>query len=324
MSEAASSPADAGTPEAATAPVFSATGDRLPAIDPAKVARYDFRNPGFLSPGNLRLLEALHVRFVQHLSARLSTFFRMECTLKTAAFETATFANFCSTVGHPTHLSLFQVEPLRGVGLLEMSLPLALGMADRLLGGKGHVTDPARALTEIELALLEDVTQIVITDWANLWVGESSRLRPLGMGHETSGKFLQTSAPDTVFVVLKMDVAMGELRERIQLGLPFPMIETLARKLHSANPRGEDAPPKQAQWRSTFAGIAVPVTAEWNVRQISLQDVLTMRVGDLLELPRELIANTRVRLSNTEQFVGTVGVRHGSVAVQINHRLTED
>lgn len=304
--------------------IFSMTGDRMEGIDGSTLALYNFRNPGFLSQSDLRQLGVLHQRFIQHLSARLSTFFRMECVLKTTKFNSSTFAGFCDSLANPTHLSLFQVEPLRGVGIIEISLPLGFAMADRLLGGKGRIMNMDRNLTEIEVALLEDAMQLILVEWTQLWDEQHAGFRPQFIGHETNGRFLQTSAQDAVFVVMSVDVTMGEMTEQMQMGIPFSMIETMVKKMHMARQRGGDTRPKSMQWRGAYAGISVPVRAEWQLPEISLRDVLAMRLGEVLEMPRELIAQTRIRLSNAEEFMGTVGMQNGHVAVQLTQRTLKD
>jgi len=311
-------------PTIAVGPIFGHEGNRLDALDPAKLVRYNFHNPGFLGQADLRQLEILHQRFVQHLSARLSTFFRMECGLKIASFGTTTFAEFCGTMGSPTQLTLFQIEPLRGVGVVEISLPLGLAMADRLLGGKGRVITADRGLTEIEETLLEDAMQLIVNEWTQVLEGEKTILKPLCIGHETSGRFLQTSTPETVFVATKVEVTMGELTERLQIGIPFSMIEAMVKRMQAARQTGTEPQQKRVLWRVQYAGIQVPITAEWKVREITLGDVLGMRVGDVVPLPRELVSQTRIRLSNTEEYIGTVGMQNGHIAVQLGQRALKE
>src|SRR5437879_6176681 len=103
-----------------------------------KVEAYDFRNPAFLSEVELRRLRLLHEDFIRYLSARLSLFLRMEFGLKMAKLTTIGYTKFTESLPSPTHLCLFKAEPLVGVGILDINPRLALTIADRLLGGRGH------------------------------------------------------------------------------------------------------------------------------------------------------------------------------------------
>ena len=151
---------------------------------PPKVEPYDFRNPAFLSEAELRRLRLLHEDFIRYLSARLSLYLRMEFGLKMAKLTTVTYSKFTDSLPNPTHLSLFKVEPLVGVGILDINPRLALTIADRLLGGRGHSVKAERYLTEIEISLLEDVIQIILEEWCSQWKFEQE-LHGLIIGHDT-------------------------------------------------------------------------------------------------------------------------------------------
>ena len=314
-------PADAAPP----APVvFNMHGNKIKDINLSKILPYNFRSPGFLSASDLRQLSALHERLIHHLAARLSTFFRMECLLKVDDFSCSTFTDFCESLGNPTHLTLFNMEPLRGVGILNLSLPLSLTMADRLLGGKGRIASTERNLTEIEVTLLEDVTKLILAEWANLWSEPDTKFQVQSLGHETTGRFLQTSAPDAVFVIMRVSVQIGDMTELLHLGIPFTMIEEIVKKMHAKRQRSDEAVPKQIQWRAPYAEISVPIVAEWDVREISLREILALAEGDVLELPKEIINQTHLRLSASEEYVGTTGIQNGYIAVEIVKRTHKE
>src|SRR5689334_19333938 len=178
--------------------------DPAAAGTPPKVEAYDFRNPAFLSEGELRRLRLLHEDFIRYLSARLSLYLRMEFGLKMAKLTTVTYSKFTDSLPNPTHISLFKVEPLVGVGVLDINPRLALTIADRLLGGRGHSVKAERYLTEIEIALIEDVILILLEEWCGQWKTEQE-LRPLIIGHENNGRFLQTSPRDAIILAMTLE-----------------------------------------------------------------------------------------------------------------------
>ena len=322
MSQAASTQEEETVANAAGT-VFDLHGNRMPAIDAAKVETYNFRNPGFLSQTQLRQFAMLHEKLAGHLSARLSTFLRMDCVLKVMGFQSMTFGKFCEGLAHPTHISLFQVEPLRGVGVVELSLKLGLAMTDRLLGGKGRSVGPERILSEIEITLIEEAIQLVLKEWTHLWEEPERKLRAQCIGHESSGRFLQTAAADSTFMVLQLEASFGETKEQLQLGIPFVMFEPFVKRMQRSPVQADEPRTKAIQWRASYAAISVPVFAEWRVREISLADVLKIKSGDVIPLTREVIHDTRLRLSETEEFSGTLGVQNGHLAVQLRQRLSQ-
>ncbi len=287
-----------------------------------KVEAYDFRNPVFLSEVELRRLRLLHEDFIRYLSARLSLFLRMEFGLKMARLTTSSYAKFTESLPSPTHICLFKVDPLVGVGVLDINPRLALTIADRLLGGRGHSVKVERYLTEIEIALIEDVIVIMLEEWCGQWKGEQE-LRPMVIGHENNGRFLQTSPRDAIILALTLEVNFGDCAEQMQIGVPYYTIEPIVKKMQAR--RAKDSAvalvQKRAEWQGSYDHIAVPVRAEWDAFEISLREITSLRVGDVVELPASILQQTKLLLNGTPKFVGTVGLDTDHVAVQLTRKL---
>src|SRR6187402_3599981 len=291
---------------------------------PTKVEAYDFRNPNFLSEIELRRLRLLHEDFIRYLSARLSLYLRMELGLKMARLTTATYSKFTESLPNPTHLCLFKVDPLVGVGILDVNPRLALTIADRLLGGRGHSVKAERYLTEIEVALMDDVVHMILEEWCHQWKAEQE-LTPLIVGHENTGRFLQTAPKDAVILAMTLEASFGDCSEQIQIGVPYYTIEPLVRSMQAR--RAKDANvtttvAKKASWKENYATIAMPVRAEWDTFEVSLREITDLRVGDVIEMPAEQLRQTNLLLNGVPKFVGTVGVETNQVAVQLTARYS--
>ncbi len=290
-----------------------------------KVEAYDFRNPAFLSEAELRRLRLLHEDFIRHLGARLSLHLRMEFGVKMARLTTVTYSKFTDALPNPTHLSLFKVEPLVGVGILDFNPRLALTIADRLLGGRGHSVKAERYLTEIEIALVEDVILILLDEWSSQWKLEID-LRPLLIGHENNGRFLQTSPRDAIMLALAVECSFGDCCEQFQIGVPYYMIEPVVKKMQARRQKDTVVLPaaKRAEWHAAHEAILVPVRAEWEAFHIPIREIASLRVGDVLELPATICAETRVLLNGTPKFLGLAGLDGDRVAVQLTRKLSPE
>lgn len=292
--------------------------------DPAKVKvePYDFRNPAFLSEAELRRLRLLHEDFIRYLSARLSLYLRMEFGLKMAKLTTVTYSKFTESLPNPTHLSLFKVEPLVGVGVLDLNPRLALTIADRLLGGRGHSVKAERYLTEIEIALIEDVILILLEEWCAQWKSEQE-LRPMLIGHENNGRFLQTSPRDAIMLAMTLECNFGDCSEQIQIGVPYYTIEPVVKKMQARRQKDTavTATARRATWQPSYDRITIPVRAEWPACELTLREIISLRVGDVIEMPASLCNETRLLLNGEPKFIGTVGLDTDRVAVQITRKL---
>lgn len=300
-------------------------GSVLPAGLAPKVEAYDFRNPAFLSESELRRLRLLHEDFIRYLAARLSLYLRMEVGLKMAKLTTVTYSKFCESLPNPTHLSLFKVEPLTGVGILDINPRLALTIADRLLGGRGHSVKAERYLTEIEIALIEDVLIILLEEWCAQWKNEME-LRPSLIGHENNGRFLQTSPKDAIILALTLEANFGDCSEQIQIGVPYYTIEPVVKKMHARRQKDSSVTPpaKRAEWQASYDRITVPVRAEWDAFQLTVREIASLRVGDVIEMQSSICAETRILLNGSPKFIGTVGLDTDRVAVQLTRKLPSE
>lgn len=310
---------------AETAPQPTLRADGVRTSGDAKVEAYDFRNPAFLSEIELRRLRLVHEDFIRYLSARLSLHLRMEFGIKMSKLTTVTYAKFTESLANPSHLSLFKIEPLLGVGILEISPRLALTIADRLLGGRGNSVKAERYLTEIEVSLLEDVVVILLEEWCGQWKLEKE-LRPLLIGHENNGRFLQTSPKDAVVLALSLEVTFGDCTEQIQLGVPYYLIEPVVKKLQNSRQKDSAIAPveKRAEWQPAYDRILLPVRAEWSGLDLTLREITCLRVGDVIEMPASLFNETRVLLNGSPKFVGSVGHDADRVAVQLTRQLSPE
>jgi flagellar motor switch protein FliM len=246
----------------------------------------------------------------------------MEFGLKMAKLTTVTYLKFTDALPNPTHISLFKVEPLVGVGILDINPRLALTIADRLLGGRGHSVKAERYLTEIEIALIEDVILILLEEWCAQWKTEQE-LRPLIIGHENNGRFLQTSPRDAIMLAMTLECNFGDCSEQIQIGVPYYTIEPIVKKMQARRQKDTAVTQvvKRAEWQPAYDRISVPVRAEWQAFEVSLREVTSLRVGDVLEMQPSMCAETRVLLNGTPKFIGTVGLDADRVAVQLTQKL---
>lgn len=305
--------------------IFRADGKRADGGDAPKIETYDFRNPVFLTEVELRRLRLLHEDFIRYLQARLSLFLRMEFALKMSKLTTLTYQKFADGLPNPTHVCLFKAEPMLGVGILDINPRLALTLVDRMLGGRGHSVKLERYLTEIEITLLEDIIMIVLEEWCHQWKHEKE-LHPQVIGHENNGRFLQTSPKDAIMLGLTIEANFGDCAEAIQIGVPYYTIEPMVKTMQAR--RQKDSTPGaislKAEWKPVYERITIPARAEWNAFELSLREITQLRVGDVIEMPANIVDDTRVALNGTPKFVGTVGLDSDRVAVKLTRKISAE
>jgi flagellar motor switch protein FliM len=279
---------------------------------------HDFRQSGFLAPSELRRIRQRHEQFVRSLAARLAIFLRLEFSLQLSKIQIAGYQNFIENLPTPTHITLFKTDPLKGVGLLIIPPTLGLTLVDRLLGGPGQKPEEGHDLSEIEIALIDQVASLVIGEWCNHWP-EMRGLQPSLLGHENNSRYLQTASPDAAMLVLTMSGGIGEQAEPMQIVFPYATVEPLVRLL-SPTLSGTEALPTRAakpKWNAQFDEVKVPVIAEWHGLKMSAGEISRLKVGDMLALDPACAAQVHLRLSRVPKFIGRPGTTGGKWAVQL-------
>jgi flagellar motor switch protein FliM len=282
---------------------------------------YDFRHPSFLSATELRKLRLSHEEFIRALAARLSIYLRLEVNLQMSKLQTITYQKFVDGLSNPTHLALFKVEPMRGIGVMEIPPRLGLTIVDRLLGGPAHSVNADHDLSEIELALLEQSVELILGEWCNHWA-KVQELRPVLLGHETNGRFLQTAPHDTVMLVLAIEARVGDCVEQLQMAFPCHTLEPLIRKLSDALDSSVSneaiAQIKPLKWNRQFEDVAVPVTAVWKDLELTARAITQLKVGDVLDVDPAWTQQVEIRLARIPKFVGQLGTVGGKWAISIH------
>ena len=305
--------------------ILDFNGEKFPTSKKVNYEICDFRNPVFLSERELRQIRIRHESFIHYLSAHLSIFLRMGVTLNMSKLHTLPYEKFIETVETPTYISLFKIHPLNGVSVFNISPRLALTMVNRMLGGKGHSINTDRFLTEIEMSIIDDIVQIVIDEWISLWsdMGEIGDMIPSLVGRENNGRFLQTAPRDAIMLILDVETGIGDCSELFQIAFPYYFIEPIVRILQNESKKYEkiEVTEKKPKWYPSYNDIEVPLYAELEPCYLSVSDLLKLREGDVIEMPKGAIKNTRIRVHDEVRYISEVGIENNQVAVNITKKI---
>lgn len=299
--------------------VFSWDGKRIDEKPNLYVEPYDFRNPIFLTEYELRHVRISHEDFIRYLSARLSMYLKMDVEIKMSQLTTTPYAQFVEAIPNPTYITMFKVDPLDGIGIMATNPRLAMTIVDRMLGGRGHSIKDERYLTEIEMTMIDEVITIVLNEWCAQWE-DAPEMNALIIGKETNGRFLQTSPHDAIMLVLTMECMLGDCSESIQFGIPYYSIEGLIKRMeakHKHTNQHAGANVKEARWFDSFSKIGVQTTAEWTLEKLRVSEVLSLKVGDIIQLSSDIIEKTEIKFEGKQKYIGEVGIQNNLVAVEL-------
>lgn len=305
-----------------TGPTFLFDGTRVEDTSAISVKDYDFTNPIILSDADLSKLKTKSEQFVYYLAGHLSMFLRTEFNLEMDDLNADLYVNFTQSVKTPSCVTLFKLQELNGVCLLDVNSHLSATVVDRILGGRGSTNPEERGLTDIEKALVEDFNQIILEEWCKQWEGIMS-LTPSIIGTESTGKFLQTSPTDAMMLILTMEASFGDVSGPLRIAVPYYTLEPVLSRLLLAAGNDEKKSARPPRWHDIYDDIPVSVSAEWDAFEVTLRDLSNLSVDDVIEMSPALLEDTKLRIEGRTCFIGEIGLEGEQVAFQVNESIVE-
>jgi flagellar motor switch protein FliM len=290
---------EAGSPEAIPASV--------PRKNPSPLV---FRRLSSFSTNELRKLKVRQEEFIRSLAARLSGHLRVEVSLKMSRLETMPFGKLIDEFLSPTYIALLKMDPLKGTCLLEIPTQLGLSIVDRELGGTGESSEGDRPLTEIESRILSRIVEIAMSEWCASW-SDMLNLRTTLSGHESNGAFVQSHSPETLMLVVGVEMQVGELAKPIHFCFPYLALEPLIQKLN-VEPESEQKPVAKtsapaSKWNPALGDVNIKITAEIPNLKITTKELSKLKAGDVILLEPEIFQNLRLSLGQKPKFLASAG-----------------
>lgn len=288
----------------------------------APVRAYDFKRPERVSKDQTRAIEAIHEGFARNFGASLSGFLRTIIEVRVAAVEQLTYSEFIHSLPNPTCFNLIKAPPLEGQMCLEISPLIIFPIIDRLLGGSNaELFIPQRPLTNIELRLVRRITDRALANFSESWASLVECDFQL-TETESNPHLVQIVAPNEVVVVVGFELKTGNRAGTMSFCIPFNVIEPVMGKLAT---QGWLAYQRRSQDADQMSRITSSLqTAKLNVRallaatQITLDDLMKLRPGDLIHTNRMVNEEVLLQVEGKHKFWGRLGQFRNSRAICIS------
>jgi flagellar motor switch protein FliM len=248
---------------------------------------FDFRRPTNFSREHVRALQIVHEAFARQLSTVLSTTLRAVSQVSLVSVDQRSYDEYVGSSPNPSLLAILSLEPLSGAGILQVPLPLAMAVLDRLLGGNGAGSYPSRPLTDIEGGILREVLDRAVRELAH--ASESLvALRPEIVQVESNPQFAQVAAPSDMVVVMTFDTRIGSQEGQLSLCIPFSSLQPVLDRATSHSLFGERGPADSATAVRAMQRAIEEVPVELALRfppvTLTSREVVDLQPGDVLPL----------------------------------------
>lgn len=206
------------------------------------------------------------------------------------------------------HITVLECDDGVSRGLICMDLPLALGLATLLLGGRpGDYVDP-RPLTALEAGVIEQILRPV-----NDLIVDAYRLNPIKIEGHVSETFLIPDLADEPAIEIPIRIEGAQLEGRLTYGL---YMSTLQRFSDSVDRRLAGTSGRRYRQNSmanrAVQPIPLDVTVGFEPVLVSAGDIAGLQAGDVLRTTHAITKDLIARVGETTIFnvrAGQIGKR---------------
>ncbi|MDD3879740.1 MAG: flagellar motor switch protein FliM [Syntrophomonas sp.] len=293
----------------------------------SKIKIYDFRRPNKFSKDQIHTLQVIYENYARTLGTYLSGQLRVPLQVELLSVEQLTYEEFIRSIPNPTILNIFSLYPLHGSAIMEINPNLGFAFLDRLLGGPGYAPSKARALTEIEQTVIERLSQRMLDYLQEPW-DSIIQLEPSLDRVETNPQFTQLVQPTEIMIIVSLETRMGDVMGMINICIPFLVLESILDKLnvhyYYSTAAQERSPANIAAIRSKLENTTIPIKVVMGKTIITVRDLLSLSVGDVIPLNRNISEELDIVIGNSAKFLGKPGVFANRMAIQITDIVEEE
>ncbi len=288
------------------------------------VLPYDLANQDRVIRGRMPTLEVINDHFSKLFRNTLSSGLRKVVEVNTKGLQMVKFGEFLKTLPVPTSVHIYKMEPLRGYAVLVLEAKLIFTLLDLFFGGTGKTNFriEGRDFTGIEMRLIQKLVNMIFVDVEKAW----HTVYPItiqSVRSEMNPNFVSIMPPSDLVITVPFDVELEQYTGRITLCIPYSTIEPIKGKFYSGFQN--DQLEMDRDWIERFSNrlksIEVELAVELGTCRITVQDLLQLKVGDILKLEKDVSEPLVAKIEGVPKLLGKPGLYGTNKAVQIEGRV---
>ncbi len=233
--------------------------------------------------------------------------------------DTHEFHKFMADKTRTGGIGILDMPPLKYGALIIIDPKLSFSMIEIMLGATNDMESPPleRNLTTIELSILKTILADVCSDLDKAF-SQLLELNTSLIKLENNARLVSIVEPEAEVIVGTLLVRVGEISGEIHLVFPYATLEPLRDLLRellsiATVPRGT----WQDVLEDEIQDIPSNVTAQSGTITLSVQQVLNMEIGDILDLNYDPSAPLKVLVDEQVKFFAIPGTHNGKKAISL-------
>ncbi|MDO5046016.1 flagellar motor switch protein FliM [Campylobacter sp.] len=294
--------------------------------DQRQIVIYDFKRPNRVSKEQLRAIKGIHDKLARNLASQISSVMRSIVEIRLHSVDQMTYGEFLMSLPSPTSFNVFSIKPLDGNCVLEINPSIAFPMIDRLLGGNGEGFETSRELTDIEVNLLDAILRMMMQRLKDSW-SMITDMYPNVEAKESSPNVVQIVSQNEIVIMVVMEIIVGNSSGMINICYPVIYLEPILSRLANRDIMLGETSAKKSRNKElkTLIGRAeVLYEAILGKANISVDEFLNLKEGDILRLDRSADNKAIVTIDKKDVFLAEVGLHRFRKSIKIEELIRTD
>jgi flagellar motor switch protein FliM len=286
------------------------------------VLPYDLTSQDRIIRGQMPTLDSINDRIASLFGKNLAGRTRLDVRVAASPATLLKFADVGSLLNSPGTVGVMTLGAGHGLALLVLEGELGRALLAGALGDRKARTaspedgDGPTELTNLEKMVLKHLLGMLSDAMGTAWTGVLS-FKPEIMRFESDPRMVMIANPSDVIILCSFEIA-GAIDGRIQLALPYSAVEP-AKKMLTSPPRlgGQ----RDARFSTALAreldGVEVELRVQIGRRKLSVNELLTLAVGDVITLNTSETAPLPVFVQGRPKMTASPRVVGGGMAIEI-------
>lgn len=294
------------------------------AEDASGVRTYDLSSPDRVVRHRMQTLELINERFARRMRGALLSFMRRNADITVGNLRIVKYSDFERNLPVPSNLNMVALKPLRGASLFTYDPNLVFLVIDSMFGGHGRYSTrvEGRDFTTTEQRIIARLLDITLESyrsaWENVYPIETEYIRS-----EMHTKFASVSSGNEIVVVSTFQIELGAVGGKLNICIPYSMIEPLRDLLTRPLQEG-GANSIDQRWTNRLSqevrAAQVELTAEFAHIDLTVGELMRLQVNDIL--PVEIPEHITAHVGGVPVLEGDYGTYNGKMAVRVQRMLT--
>lgn len=291
-----------------------------------KYRKYDFYSPRKFTKDRLKMISGVFENYTRLINSRINGLLHTTCEIAVESVEEQRYYEFSNALSDGDVLTLADVEMSgqeqteEAPMLIHFSTALMLNMMDRLMGGEGETGNSLPSgytFTTVELKLYENLVKDFIgvmgSSWEN-YIDLEFAYRRI----ESNPTLVQLIGLDETVVIIGINLRFPNSSGRMNICLPGTMLTNIFARITALNQVGRGTGENNSEEiLDILRDSDLEVTAELGRTSVSLRDIYSLNVGDVIDLGHSTQKPIHLYIGGKPWFSGKLGTQGGNLAVKI-------